>query len=184
MDLLDFNGEAMYFDEPVTPEVESLLAQAAVRYGNGPEDLGAEHALLRAYFLEPQHLTVLVALYRYFYYRHSYPEALMTADRAIAIAASRLCLPERWQDISEADLGRGVLVSMTLTRFLLLALKGSGYLLLRLGEPAGALERLEKISEIDTSDRLGIRELTSLARSALAEIEAERSGGNVRALRR
>ena len=72
MDLLDFNGEAMYFDEPVTPRVEALLAQAAEHYGAGPEDTGAELCLLRAYFLEPEHLTVLVALYRYFYYRRQY----------------------------------------------------------------------------------------------------------------
>ena len=29
MDLLDFSGEEMYFDEPVTPEVEALLLAAA-----------------------------------------------------------------------------------------------------------------------------------------------------------
>ncbi len=132
MDLLDFSGEDMYFDEPVSPDVEGLLMDAARRYG---ED-AAELSLLQAYFLEPNHLTVLVALYRYFYYRHRYREALITAERAIAITAARLDLPARWQDLSEADLGRSALVSMTLTRFLLLALKGSGYLLMRLGESA------------------------------------------------
>lgn len=183
MDLLDFDGEAMYFDEPIAPEVEALLAQAAARYDQGPEHPGAEHALLRAYFLQPQHLSVLVALYRYFYYRHAYREALVTADRAIAIVASRLSLPGRWQELSEDDLGRSVLVSMTLTRFLLLALKGAGYLQLRLGEPAAALERFEKITEIDTSDRLGVGELIRLARGALSEAAAERLGDKVRVLR-
>jgi tetratricopeptide (TPR) repeat protein len=182
MDLLDFNGEAMYFDEPVTPRVEALLAQAAEHYGAGPEDTGAELCLLRAYFLEPEHLTVLVALYRYFYYRRQYDEALATADRAIALAASRLGLPTSWKDLSEADLGRSVLQSMTLTRFLLLALKGAGYLLLRLGDSVGALARFEKIAEIDTNDRIGIKELTAMARGAVAEAAAERLGGNVRYL--
>ena len=65
MDLLDFDGEAMYFDEPVSTEVERMLAEAAQHYG---EEI-AERRLLQAYFLEPTHLTVLVALYRFFYYQ-------------------------------------------------------------------------------------------------------------------
>jgi tetratricopeptide (TPR) repeat protein len=182
MDLLDFNAEEMYFDEAVTPRVDALIVEAAEHYGAGPDDPKAELCLLRAYFLEPEHLTVLVALYRYFYYRHQYREALVIANRAIVITASRLGLPTHWRDITEADLGRSVLVSMTLTRFLLMALKGAGYLLLRLDDPAAALARFEKIAEIDTSDRLGIKELTALARGAVAEAAVQRLGGNVRYL--
>jgi tetratricopeptide (TPR) repeat protein len=182
MDLQEFNGEDMYFDEPLNPEVEGLITLAAERYGDGPEDGSAERALLRAYFLEPEHLTVLVALYRFFYYRHCYREALLIAERAIAICSERLRLPVRWQDLGEGDLGRSVLVSMTLTRFLLLALKGSGYLLLRLGDPAAALARFEKIAEIDTSDRLGVQSLASLARGAITRAEVERLGDRVRYL--
>jgi tetratricopeptide (TPR) repeat protein len=178
MDLLHFEGEPMYFDEPVNPEVERLLAHAAEHYG----DSVAEHSLLRAYFLEPHHLSVLVALYRYFYYQRRYREALVTADRAIANAAIRLNLPVRWQDLSESHLGGAVLVSMTLTRFLLLALKGAGYLLLRLGEPLEALRRFDKIAEIDTSDRLGIKELRALAQRAVTEAEVSMLGGNLRCL--
>ncbi|MCG6983824.1 MAG: hypothetical protein LJE61_01290 [Thiocapsa sp.] len=176
MDLLDFDGEPMYFDEPVTPEVDGLLSEAAGCYG---EEV-AEQRLLLAYFIQPEHLTVLVALYRYFYYRHRYREALITADRAIALTAARLDLPTDWKALREADLGRSVLVSMSLTRFLLLALKGSAYLLFRLGDPAGALQRFEKIAELDTSDRLGIGELHAMARAAVARSAFERAGGNVR----
>lgn len=68
---------------------------------------------------------------------------------------------------------------MTMTRFLLLALKGSGYLLMRLGEPAAALARFDKIAEIDLSDRLGIKELRSLAQSAVAQAAVEQAGGNL-----
>lgn len=175
MDLLDFAGEEMYFDEPLSPEVGRLLAQAAERYGTP----AAEHSLLRAYFLEPEHLSVLVALYRYFYYRHCYREALVTADRAIAAAAVRLELPRRWQDLSPSDLGRSVLVSMTTTRFLLMALKGSGYLLMRLGEPAAALERFDKIAQIDSSDRIGVKDLRNLAQAAVTQAAVERAGGNL-----
>ncbi|MBV5275419.1 MAG: hypothetical protein JZU52_17840 [Lamprocystis purpurea] len=175
MDLLDFSGEEMYFDEPVTPEVEALLLAVAQQYG----DDAAEHSLMRAYFLEPEHLTVLVALYRYFFYRHRFREALTTADRAIAVAARRLELPSRWEQLTPAHLGGSVLVSMSMTRFLLLALKGSAYLLMRLGDPAAALQRFDKIAEIDTSDRLGVKDLRAMAQSSITEAAVERIGGNV-----
>ena len=178
MDLLDFTAEAMYFDEPQDPEVVALLERAAEHYGRGPDDPTAEAALLRAYFLAPEDLTVLVALYRFFYYRHAYEDALTVADRAIAGTARRLDVPARWQVLSEDDLGRAVLVSMTLTRLLLMALKGAGYLLLRLDRPAEALARFEKVAQIDTSDRLGLASLIQLARGAAAEA----AGPNVRAL--
>ena len=175
MDLLDFNGEEMYFDTPVRPEVADLITLAATRYGE-PE---AEHSLLRAYFLQPEHLTVLVALYRYFYYRHGYAEALLVADRAIRLAADRLGIPRDWRALSKDDLGKAVLESMTLTRFLLLAIKGSGYLQLRLNDAAGALERFEKVVEMDTNDRLGMSELVSLARAKVTRDRIEAAGDKV-----
>ena len=175
MDLLDFNGEAMYFDRPLGPEVDALITLAATRYGE-PE---AEHSLLRAYFLEPEHLTVLVALYRYFYYRHGYAEALLVADRAIRLTADRLGIAPDWRKLTNDDLGKAVQESMTLTRFLLLALKGSGYLELRLGDAASALERFEKVLEIDTSDRLGMSELVSLARAKVTEDSVQAAGDKV-----
>ncbi len=180
MDFLDFTGEEMYFNEPLAPDVEALLTDASQRYG----EESAELSLMRAYFLEPQHLTVLVALYRYFYYRQRYREALITAERAIAIVAERLELPPRWEDLSESNLSAATQRSMTLTRFLLLALKGSAYLLMRLNEPEAALARFEKVAEVDTSDRLGINELLTMARATVAEAAAEQAGDKVRYLKR
>jgi hypothetical protein len=70
MDLLDFDPEPLYFDDPLAPEVDALLRAAAESYGEGQ----AEPHLMRAYFLAPRQPTVLVALYRYFYYRHRLTE--------------------------------------------------------------------------------------------------------------
>ena len=67
---------------------------------------------------------------------------------------------------------------MPLTRFLLLALKGAGYLLMRLGEHGAALERLEKLSELDTSERLGLRELLAMARTAVGQTAVAESDPN------
>ena len=66
MDLHDFECKDMYFDEPISEEVEVLIDQAAEAYATG----NAEQYLLRAYFLSPENLSVLVAMYRYFYYDH------------------------------------------------------------------------------------------------------------------
>ncbi len=179
MDLVDFQGEEMYFDQPVGHDTEVLLQQAALSYG----EEAAEHCLLRAYFLEPEHLTVLVALYRYFYYRHRYAESLLVAERAIVLTARRLGIQTDWRRMDAEALGRAVLTSMTLTRLLLLAIKGAGYLCLRLGDAAGALERLEKVAALDTSDRLGLTELINLAKGRVTEDQARQTGGKVRMLR-
>ena len=180
MDLLDFGGEDMYFDTPVSPEVDALIAEAAEQYGD-PE---AEISLLRAYFLQPEHFTVLVAMYRYFYYRHRYAEALTVADRAIALSAAQLGLPADWRLLDTAHLGHAVLESMTLTRFLLLALKGSAYLLMRLGEHGAALERLEKVVAMDAGNRLGAADLLPMARAKVTEQAVEQAGDKVAYLRR
>jgi hypothetical protein len=49
----------------------------------------------------------------------------------------------------------------------MLALKGAGYLQLRLGDYETALARLEKVSELDSNDRLGAKALIDVAREAL-----------------
>jgi tetratricopeptide (TPR) repeat protein len=175
MDLLHFDAQDMYFDDALSPEVEGLLRRAAQTYGKA----SAEHSLLEAYFLEPEHLMVLVALYRYFYYRHRYADALRVAERAVAVAARRLGLAADWRRITSDDFGRAILVSMTQTRFLPLALKGAGYLKLRLSDPQGALDCLEKVAAFDANDRLATRELIMLARTRVAEEQARRAGAKV-----
>jgi tetratricopeptide (TPR) repeat protein len=175
MDLLDFDGEAMYFDQPPPPEVQRLIDEAAEHYGTDT----AELALLRAYFLAPDQLSVLVAMYRFFYYRHRYHEALLVADRAIRASAAQLGVDGDWRRLDDNDLGHAVQQSMAMTRFLLLALKGAGWLEMRLGEHEAALERFEKVAGFDSSDRLGMKDLLGWARGAVAEAEASQYGENV-----
>ena len=163
MDLLDFEAQSLYFEDALTDEVSVLLDEAAQAYGNE----AADQKLLRAYFLEPDHLTVLVALYRYFYYQHRYEDAFLVAERAMEIVARRLELRCTWQQLTLQGLGAGIMKSMTLTRFYLMALKGSGYLKLRMGETENGLARLEKVSELDTDDRMGVRSLVQVARDEL-----------------
>jgi tetratricopeptide (TPR) repeat protein len=169
VDFLDFSGEKLYFDDPVSLEVEKLLKRAS-DYGTGDE---AEVSLMRAYFLEPEHLTVLVALYRYFYYKHRYDEALVIADRTLDITAKRLGLRRHWNEMTSAEMGHGVMVSMGLTRFYLFALKASGYMYMRLGDMVSALERLNKVAELDPADQFGSSSLIEIAKRHLAKAETE-----------
>lgn len=165
MDLLDFNAEELYFDENLPPEIEMLLDEAAEGYAMKDSEL----SLRRALFLEPEHLTVLVALYRFYYFQHRYQEALGVAEHVLGVASKRLGIQSDWRLISITDLGKGVKKSMTLMRFYLFALKGAGYLELRLGHPDLAIQRFEKVLELDASDRMGVAALMDLAMASQSE---------------
>jgi tetratricopeptide (TPR) repeat protein len=159
VDLLDFAGEELYFDEAMQSETEHCIEKAADHYGGKY----SEQHLLRAYFLEPGHPMVLVALYRYYYYQHRYADALIVAERVLKIFAGRLGLPENWQDITEQQIEEAAKESMTEVRFYLLALKGSGYLEMRQENYQGAIERLRKIVAVDGKDRLSVSSLLQIA---------------------
>ncbi|MGR9108412.1 MAG: hypothetical protein ACU843_15950 [Gammaproteobacteria bacterium] len=169
IDLLDFEVDELYFDEALHQEAKECLERAAQSYGKE----SAETALLRAYFLEPEHPVVLVGLYRYFYYRHRLADALLVAERVLRIFAKRLNLPESWNDLDTNSVEHAVGSSMPGLRFYLLALKGAGYLQLRLGKIEAALACLRKVAEFDPKDQLGAKVLIDVARSALQDERTE-----------
>ncbi|WPL13696.1 hypothetical protein Thiosp_03512 [Thiorhodovibrio litoralis] len=183
LDLLDFTGQDLYFDTPLPAEVDALLEGAATQYGSDG-GASAEPALLRAYFLAPENLSVLVALYRYYYYQHRLEDALVVAERAIGLSARELELDEGWEALDEARLRQIGERSMALTRFLLLALKGAGYLELRLNRGPDALARFEKLDVLDSDGRLGTDSLLRMARSLVTEQRIQNAGDNLHVLRR
>jgi tetratricopeptide (TPR) repeat protein len=150
-DLMAFDDVQLYFDEPAAPGTEELLAEAAASYG---EDT-AEFALLRAYFLAPRQLGVLVALYRYYFYQHRLDDALRTAERAMAVSGDRLALAHEWHGLRPEGIGEAATQSIGLLRFYLLALKASAIVLLRMGQRDEGCRRLTKLAELDPQDRLG-----------------------------
>ena len=151
MDLLDFDQAELYFDEPLAQDVSRLLEAAADKYGSEE----GEGLLLRASLLAPQHLVVLVALYRYYFYQHRFEDALLVGECTLAVVGGRLAFPESWMYLNEANLGEGVMRSMGLVRFYLMALKATGYINLRLGYFEIGQAMLEKLVELDSSDRIG-----------------------------
>ncbi|MDD5059385.1 MAG: hypothetical protein PHQ60_16130 [Sideroxydans sp.] len=151
MDLLNFDQAELYFDEPLAQDVARLLVSAADKYGSAE----AESMLLRAHLLAPQHLMVLVALYRFYFYQHRLEDALLVGESALAVAGQRLDFPDSWVYLREANLGAGVMRSMGLVRFYLMVLKATGYINLRLGNVETGRAMLEKLVALDSHDRIG-----------------------------
>ncbi len=168
MDLQDFDAQGLYFEKPMSQEVENLLQAASDAYAEGR----AEPLLLQAFLLEPENLTVLVAMYRFYYYQHRYRDAIDVAHKAMAAVAPTIYFPEEWAEIRAANLANGVSQSFTLVRFYLLALKGAAYLHLRLGEIEKGVRMLNKVMELDVKDRLGAAALLRAMRPTALDLTA------------
>ncbi|MFC3608370.1 hypothetical protein [Stutzerimonas tarimensis] len=166
MDLQDFDGSGLYFDEPLAPEVAACLDTASDQYSQGT----AEAPLLQAQALAPENLTVLVGLYRFYYYQHRYADALGVAQRVMDIVAPRIGLPPYWGDITGDHLVDAAERGFGLLRFYLLALKGGGYLSLRMGRFEQGKTMLLKVVELDADNRLGARLLLEVLAGHNAQI--------------
>lgn len=163
MDLLNFEGHDLYFDEPLDVRVHELIARASENYGAGT----GEAPLLEARALAPESLTVLVALYRFYYYQHRLQEAIDIAEEALQITARDLHLPTDWRLLNDLQIARSTLNAMGLLRFHLLCLKAEAYLKLRLGQEEEGKAMLRKLVEIDSSNRLGVKQLLDVVESKL-----------------
>lgn len=165
MDLQDFKTDALYFDEEADPAVQALLEQAAEQYGPDAEPL-----LKQAYQMAPDNLSVLVGLYRYYYYQHRYDDAIEIAYKVMATLASRIDFPERWQDVTMVSVTNGVMQSIGLVRFYLFALKAAGYLHLRTGRFEEGKAMITKVVSLDAADRLGARLLLDILGAHTADV--------------
>jgi len=164
MDLLAYEAGVMYFTEPLDAKADALIHKASETYGE-PQ---AEAYLREAEQIAPEHLTVMVALYRYHFYRHQHDAALSVAADVLAIVAHRLNIANDWRDVKRIDLHNAAMQSTELVRFYLHALKGAGYLLLRIGQAKQGLARLDKVAELDPKDRIGAAALADVVRQALS----------------
>ena len=159
MDLMDFEGENLYFEESVLPEVEALIQTAGALYAEGE----AEKPLLEALRLAPESLNVLVALYRFYYYQHRLEHALGVAGQALSVTARRLGIPLDWKLLGAEHISQGGSASLALVRFHLLSLKAEAFLLLRLGRRDEGRAILTKLLELDTNNRLGAKQLLKVS---------------------
>ena len=149
-DFLDFDVDNMYFDTPLPKQAEQLIDAAADHYGEEK----AELLLLRAYLMAPEHLSTMVALYRYYYYQHRLADALTVVENAIRISARELHLVDDWRNVTPLELAAGAYKSVGLVRFYLLALKAAGFVMVRMGDVDSGADALRKVIEHDPNDRL------------------------------
>ena len=155
MDLHGLNEEMLFFDQPQPHRVGELMLLAAEHSGHDR----SEAYLLEALTLAPNDLVVLVGLYRAYYRQNRFADALNVALNIMANIGSQIQFPEQWEELNMNTVGLGVLNSMALVRIYLLALKGAGYLKIRMGDFDEGMQMLRKVSELDAADRLDIKAL-------------------------
>ncbi len=156
MDLHEFSNHKMYFDEELSSETVELLDQASENYGTQESEL----ALLKAHMLNPKSFTVLVGLYRFYYYEHRLDDALFISERVLATCCETLSFPTDWNKVTLDHLASGVIIhSMGLVRFYLSTLKCTGYLNIRLENTDLGLAMMKKVLTLDEHDRLGTADL-------------------------
>ncbi|MGE5321122.1 MAG: hypothetical protein ACM3KD_13135 [Hyphomicrobiaceae bacterium] len=134
---------------------EQHLRLAGVNYANARV---AENHLFQAQALAPGHAAVLIALYRFYFYKGRLADALEVAERCLVKAARDNRLDEDWRRVRRGDAEFGSYDAI-LPRFYLFTLKASGYLQMRLGRLEHSHAALTKMLELDPSDKLNAAEL-------------------------
>jgi tetratricopeptide (TPR) repeat protein len=160
MDLLDFDAGPLYFDQPLAAEVSDAIRQASEHYPE-PE---AEALLLKAQALAPEHLEVIVALYRFYFYQNRLDDADRVADQALALSAAPIGYPTDWRQLKSGHVRQGIEEDAGLARFWLLALKAKAVLALRQLRIEDGIAMLSCIADVDERDRIGTRGLIEVAR--------------------
>jgi hypothetical protein len=158
MDLLDFEAQGLYFEEPDVAGVQEMIAIAAENYATGD----AELPLLKAYFLAPESLNVLVALNRFYYYQHRLKDALNATVKALAVIRPLIDFPEDWRDLQQSHINDAPANSLTQVRLYLFTLKAIGFLNMRLDCLDVSQGIFEKLVGLDSKDRIGAKGLLEL----------------------
>ena len=136
-------------------EAEHHLWEAGLSYHL--DDI-AENHLREAEALAPDHAAVLIGLYRFYFYKGRLAEALEVARRCLAKAAAENQFPADWRAVrtDDAEFGR---YENILPRFFLFSLKGYAYLQMRLGQTEEGRIAVEKLLELDPTDKIGAKVL-------------------------
>jgi len=142
--------ERTCFGDHLPEQVELHLRLAGLNY---EQDAVAESHLFQAQALAPGHAAVLIALYRFYFYKGRLTDALEVARRCLAKAARDNRLNEDWHHVQRGDAEFGSYDAI-LPRFYLFTLKAYGYLQMRLGRLEESHAALAKMLELDPSDKL------------------------------
>lgn len=136
-----------WFD--VSDDVKELLILAAKTWENTEE---SEKYMLAALARTEENTDVLVAAYRYFYYKNNYDLALITAEKIIARIKNVENLPDNWQELKPILSRR---CEEEQIRLFLTAYAASGLVLAKLGNITQAEEISTNIKGIDDKNDFG-----------------------------
>ncbi|MCJ2181966.1 hypothetical protein MTR62_04505 [Novosphingobium sp. 1949] len=178
-----FGGESDAFERSILAspllggglpaEARFHLDRAAERYHI--TDVAETH-LFTAETLAPDHAAVLIALYRFYFYKGRLGEALDVARTCVAKALRLNVLGEDWRAVAPGDAPFGEWEAL-LPRFFLFSLKGFAYLSLRTGRLAEGREAAEKLIELDPRDRIGAQVLIDVLDRLEADEDDEQEEG-------
>jgi hypothetical protein len=157
--------EAAVLGQDLPVAIDAQLRLAAQSYGDGPR---AERLLLAARDQAPDHAAVLIALYRFYFYQGRLESCRQVALDCLAKGLADLGLAADWRQVRRDDACFGDYAAI-LPRFVLFTLKGYAYLCLRLGALAEGRAAVDKLLELDPSDKIG-------ARTLLGVIERQEAG--------
>jgi tetratricopeptide (TPR) repeat protein len=136
-----------WFD--VSDEVKELLILAAKNWENTEE---SAKYMQQALAKTGENTDVLVAAYRYFYYKNNYCLALTTAEKIIARIKETEKLPDNWEELKPILMQRKEEPKI---RLFLNAYAASGLVLAKLGKLEQAKEISTHIKGIDDKNDFG-----------------------------
>ncbi|NES99959.1 MAG: hypothetical protein F6K62_12780 [Sphaerospermopsis sp. SIO1G2] len=145
------NGKFSWFD--VSDDVKELLILAAQTWENTEE---STKYMQKALAKTGENTDVLVAAYRYFYYKNNYVLALTTAEKIIAKIREVEKLPQHWEQLQP------ILVKNQeepKIRLFINAYAASGLVLARLGNLEKAKEISIQIKSIEKKNDFGANTL-------------------------
>ncbi|MGJ0506862.1 MAG: hypothetical protein ACR652_06925 [Methylocystis sp.] len=163
----EFSAAAI-LGEGLPEDAARLLHAAAMAYD--VDDVALNY-LMEARLLAPTHPATLIGLYRFYFYKGRLADALAVARTCLTRAAIDNSLSLDWREVRPADAPFGDFDAVG-ARFFMFSLKGYAYLSMRLGAFEESAAAIDKLLELDPSDKVGARVLRDvLERRGLEDVE-------------
>ncbi len=140
------------------PEAEAHLRLAGQHYHQ--DEVALAH-LQSAWELAPGHAAVYIGQYRFHFYKNRLAEALRIGKACLVKAAADNGMSTDWRDAKPTDADFSSFEAI-LPRFFLFTLKGYAYLQLRLGALDEGRAAVEKLLELDPTDKVGAKVLLNV----------------------
>lgn len=154
-DLTEAERVAECLGEGLPPEAEEHLRLAGQNY---QQDQVALAHLQAAWDLAPGHAAVYIGKYRFYFYKNRLADALAVGTECLAKAAVDNGMSPDWRNATTGDADFSNFGAI-LPRFFLFTLKGYAYLQMRLGNLEEGRAAVEKLLELDPTDKVGAKVL-------------------------